>query len=149
MGDDTSIADSLLDVKLQKLKRLKELQAEIAKLNVGVEAYYNDPVGFARDCINWGDRELTSYQADVLQHLQDHHRVAVRAPHGTGKSAMSAITVLWFAITREASGTDWKAVTTAGAWRQLIRRIPEPSRFRDTSGKSDQLSVAGDPQVGR
>jgi hypothetical protein len=28
--------------------------------------------------------------------------------------------VLWFALTRDATGTDWKIVTTAGAWRQLI-----------------------------
>ncbi len=40
-----------------------------------------------------------------------------------GKSATSAITVLWFALTREASGRDWKAVTTAGAWRQLERYL--------------------------
>lgn len=136
MSDHLSIentAGSLMDIKLQKLKRLKELQAEMAKLNVGVDAYYDDPVGFARDCINWGGRELTEYQADVLQHLQDHRRVAVRAPHGTGKSAMSAMTVLWFAITREARGVDWKCVTTAGAWRQLINYLwPE---IRKWAGK--------------
>ncbi|WP_326768658.1 hypothetical protein OG978_32710 [Streptomyces sp. NBC_01591] len=33
---------------------------------------------------------------------------------------MSAITVLWFATTREAAGVDWKVVTTASAWRALV-----------------------------
>lgn len=27
--------------------------------------------------------------------------------------------MLWFALTRDAAGRDWKVVTTAGAWRQL------------------------------
>ena len=27
--------------------------------------------------------------------------------------------MLWFALTRDAAGIDWKCVTTAGAWRQL------------------------------
>lgn len=125
--------DSLQQLRLEKLRQLKALQAEAAKLNAGVDVFYNDPVGFARECINWGARELTVYQADVLQKLQDHRRVAVRAPHGTGKSAMSAITVLWFAITREAAGVDWKCVTTAGAWRQLINYLwPE---IRKWAGK--------------
>jgi len=32
-----------------------------------------------------------------------------------------AIAILWFALTRESAGRDWKCVTTAGAWRQLER----------------------------
>jgi hypothetical protein len=45
--------------------------------------------------------------------------LAVRGPHGLGKTTVNAIAVLWFALTRDAAGIDWKAATTAGAWRQL------------------------------
>ena len=119
---DTS--GSLLELKLERLRRLKELQDRAAQMNTGVAKYYDDPVGFAQDCINWGSYSLASYQADVLTDLQKHHRVAIRAPHGTGKSATSALTILWFATTREAMKIDWKVVTTAGAWRQLILHTP-------------------------
>lgn len=37
----------------------------------------------------------------------------------THNSAVAAITVLWFATTREAAGDDWKVITTASAWRHL------------------------------
>lgn len=41
----------------------------------------------------------------------------------THNSTTSAIAVLWFALTRDAVGRDWKCVTTAGAWRQLIQYL--------------------------
>lgn len=49
--------------------------------------------------------------------MQEQHRVSVRAPHGVGKSALSAMLVLWFALTHD--GEDWKVPTLASAWRQL------------------------------
>lgn len=86
----------------------------------GAVRYLNDPVGFARDCIDWpGGQGLTDYQIDVLALLQKHKRLAVRGPHGLGKTATNAIAVLWFAITREAARVDWKVPTTAGSWHQL------------------------------
>jgi hypothetical protein len=127
------VQNSLAQQKLEKLQRLRELQAELSKLNSGAAAYYNDPTGFARDCIFWGDKSLAPYQADIMDLLQEKKRVAVRAPRGTGKSATSALTVLWFAVTREASGVDWKVVTTAGSWNQLTNYLwPE---IRKWSGK--------------
>lgn len=122
--------NSLTQQKLEKLKRLRELQAEISKLNTGASAYYNDPVGFVRDCIYWGDKQLTPYQAMVLDLIKDNRRVAVRAPRGTGKSATAALAVLWFAVTREASCVDWKIVTTAGSWSQLTNYLwPEIKKW--------------------
>jgi hypothetical protein len=47
----------------------------------------------------------------------------VRGPHGLGKTALAAITILWFALTREAQGADWKCPTTASAWRQLTKYL--------------------------
>lgn len=112
---------SLEEAKLDQLKRLRQLRSEAAKVNRGVEKYYSDPVGFAKNCVDWrGHEGLTFYQEDILQSLQDKHRVSIRGPHGLGKSFTAAITILWFSLTREAAGVDWKAVTTAGAWRQLI-----------------------------
>lgn len=34
-------------------------------------------------------------------------------------TSVSALVILWFALTREATGCDWKCVATAGGWRQL------------------------------
>lgn len=82
--------------------------------------YMHDPVGWARDCIDWGDGDgLTPYQEDSLGALPTRRRVAVRGPHGLGKTGMAAVAVLWFATTREAAEIDWKVITTASAWRHL------------------------------
>jgi hypothetical protein len=103
-----------------RLRYLLELQRRSARIKQGVARYYNDPVGFASDCINWGDSDgLTEYQEEILSALPERKREAVRGPHGLGKSSLSAIAVLWFALTRDAAGVDWKVVTTAGSWHQL------------------------------
>lgn len=82
--------------------------------------YLYDPAGWARDVIDWrGEEGLTAYQDEVLDAIPVRKRVAVRGPHGLGKTAMSSIAVLWFATTREAAGYDWKILTTASAWRAL------------------------------
>lgn len=75
------------------------------------------PVAWAEDCLP-GVR-LTPYQAEVLDAIPREHRVAVRGPHGLGKSFKGALVVNWFATTRELAGTDWKIITTASAWRHL------------------------------
>lgn len=86
----------------------------------GVIRYHQDPVAFADHCIEWKPTEhLTDYQREVLAELVPRKRVAVRGPHGLGKTTEAAIAVLWFALTRDAAGTDWKIPTTASAWRQL------------------------------
>jgi hypothetical protein len=85
-----------------------------------LSTYYRDPVAFADDCITWKDGEgLTSYQRENLAAIVEHGRVAVRGPHGLGKTTEKAIAVLWFALTRDMAQVDWKVPTTASAWRQL------------------------------
>lgn len=42
-----------------------------------------------------------------------------RGPRGLGKTAVLALAILWFALTREAAGEAWKVPTTAGSWAQL------------------------------
>jgi hypothetical protein len=145
----TDTIDSLDVVKLERLRHLQQLQREAAKLKASVAQYYHDPVGFAQDCINWTSDGLTAYQQDILGLLSEKHRVSVRGPHGLGKSTTSAVTILWFALTRDAAGVDWKCVYTAGAWRQLINYLaPEIRKWaarikwekvRDTPFKGNEL----------
>lgn len=133
---------TLDEIKLQRLQYLQELQSKAAGLKKGVDQYLHDPVGFMRDCVDWGDEgRLTFYQEDILALLEEKRRVSVRGPHGLGKSAISALTVLWFAVTRDAAGVDWKVVTTAGAWRQLILRAPD-QMVGSTRETAYQLSMA-------
>lgn len=89
-----------------------------------VSRYHSHPAMFARECIDWrGGQGLTAYQADILDAVPREKRVAVRGPHGLGKTTLDAILVLWFAATRDQAGIDWKVATTAGAWRQLERYL--------------------------
>lgn len=82
--------------------------------------YAYDPVGFAQDCIIWPYGEsLTFYQAEAMLKVIERHRIAVRSPHGTGKTTSAALLCLWFALTRDAMGVDWKAPMMASNSRQL------------------------------
>lgn len=89
--------------------------------------YYNDPVGFAHDCIDWGGGPgLTPYQQEILNALVAQKRgntcrAAVRGPHTLGKTTTAAVAILWFALTRDdlPDKSDWKIITTASVSRQL------------------------------
>lgn len=83
------------------------------------QACWENPVKFAKEYVIWEDQKgLAPYQEEVLNSLVSRKRVCVRAPHGTGKSSLMAMAVLWFACTRDGV-TDWKIPTTASVWRQL------------------------------
>jgi hypothetical protein len=94
-----------------------------------VRRYAEDPVAFARECIIWPEGEgLADYQEEVLANLATYRRECVRGPHGLGKTAVAAILVHWFALTRD--GEDWKVLTTASAWRQLTAYLwPEINKW--------------------
>lgn len=90
--------------------------------------WWSSPVAWATDCLPSVD--LAAYQAEVLDALPVKRRVAVRGPHGLGKSFMGSVLVNWFATTRELKGVDWKIITTASAWRHLeIYLWPEIHRW--------------------
>lgn len=74
-----------------------------------------------RDCFTWPLGEgPADYQLQIISELPARRRIAVRAPHGTGKTSIAAWIVLWFALTRDGEeGRDWKIVSTASGWRQL------------------------------
>lgn len=81
-----------------------------------------DPRSFVCDCFIWREGECAApYQLNILDKLVEHKKVAVRGPHGIGKTAIAAWAILWFAITRD--GDDWKNPTTASAWRQLTHYL--------------------------
>lgn len=96
-----------------------------------LKTYRDDPIAFANDCIAWKDGEKpTPYQCEVMGRLLTEFRVAVRGPHSLGKSFTAAVLLHWFALTRDASGDDWKVPTLASAWRQLTKFLwPEVHKW--------------------
>lgn len=86
--------------------------------------YTNDPVAFIHDFVVFRPKlgepvGLAPYQEECLAELMPYKRVAIRGPHGLGKTSSTALAILWFALTREAEGDDWKIATTASKWIQL------------------------------
>jgi hypothetical protein len=82
-----------------------------------LERWWASPAAWAADCLSAVD--LAPYQREVLDALPVQRRVALRGPHGLGKTMQGSILVNWFAITRELRGVEWKVITTASVWRQL------------------------------
>lgn len=132
-----------------------------ATQTIPVLAFYDDPVGFVDEFVDFsgaagGTQEgLTVYQREIMDDLPKYGRMGVRGPHGLGKTTTNALTVLWFALTSEAAGKDWKCATTAGAWRQLEHYLwPEIRKWAgklrwdklgvpqwNTNGEMNQLSL--------
>jgi hypothetical protein len=103
--------------------------------------WLNSPVAWARDCLPGVD--LALYQEEVLDALPVQRRVAVRGPHGLGKSFKGAILVNWFATTRDLLGLDWKIITTASAWRHLeVYLWPEIHKW---AGRIDFATLGRSP----
>jgi hypothetical protein len=93
--------------------------------------YHDDPVAFVHDIIEWPEGQgPTEYQDEILARLHDRKRLAVRGPHGLGKTTDASLAVLWFALTRDDAGEDWKIPTTASAWVQLTHYLwPEIDKW--------------------
>lgn len=90
--------------------------------DTGVLQYYDDPEGFVLNCIRWKPgQKPTKYQLRNMRELVVKKRIAVKGPHGLGKTTTNAWLILWFALTRDAKGENWKVPTTASAWRQLTK----------------------------
>lgn len=117
--------------QLEDLLRLQLLRKRAGRIADPMVAYYHRPSDFARECIHWPPgRSLAPYQADTMDLLAEHHRMSLRSLRGAGKSTTAALIVLWFAITRDAAGDDWKIITTAGSWGQLINYLwPEIKKW--------------------
>lgn len=121
---------------LKRANRLRDLRAELDRIQEPVLAYYDDFPAFARECVNWGPGEgIYPYQADIGDLLVQHHRASLRSLRGAGKSMVAALIIWWFALTRDAAAQDWKIPTTASSWNQLTNYLwPE---IRKWGGKLD------------
>ena len=111
--------------KLARLRELQRLQTEQTRRAAArsydlAARYLYDPAAWARDVVVWpAGSALTDYQEETLEQLPRRRRVALRGPHGLGKSTTAAIAVWWLATTRDACRIDWKVITTASAWRPV------------------------------
>ena len=97
-------------------ERLRKMPAPPRPSHSFIAQYRDDPVAFRHDII-LNEKEVP-YQDEVLAELYARRRVAVRSPHGAGKTTVAAWAVLWFMLTRP---DDTKIPTTASAWRQLSK----------------------------
>ena len=104
------MADDFLDL----------LSEDLEPAQTGVRLYHDNPAGFVKHCIKWKPGEAPAkYQLGNVDLLAKRKRIVVRAPRRAGKTASNAMTILWFALTRDAAGEDWMIVVTAAVFRQL------------------------------
>lgn len=114
------VAPSADLVELISLQVLRQQEGKARRLSKGAADYVNDPLGFIDKYVRFpGKQQLAEYQREIIGSIPGHQRAAVRGPRGLGKSTTAALVILWFALTRDAAGIDWKVMTTAGSWAQL------------------------------
>lgn len=95
-------------------------QAEQDTALRAIAGFLYDPAGWVAEYVEFPvGQQLTAYQSEALTAVPRKRRIALRGPHALGKTTIAALVVLWFAVTREAAGIDWKIITTAGVHRQL------------------------------
>lgn len=112
------------------LSRIRDnLGNTISSMGHHSKGYYHSPEGickFVREIIG---ATPTPYQEEILFHFVQDKRVAVRAPHGVGKSCLSSWAVGWLMGTTPPD-VDVKVITTAGSWRQLTHFLwPEITKW--------------------
>lgn len=78
-----------------------------------MKKFRDEPTAFVRGILQASPDD---WQAEALNALTNHKRIAVRSGHGVGKSCMQAWAALWFLFTRPYC----KIVTTAPTMRQLF-----------------------------
>ena len=96
------------------------------------EKYRENLGGFVRDCFSWDENEgPTFYQIEILDELLQYKRIAIRGPHGLGKTALAAWALLWFCLTRDGDEKkDFKVACSASNWRQLCKYLfPEVHKW--------------------
>lgn len=110
-------------------KRIESNGLQKSKYEIFQDRYRFDPAGFIRDCVDWGTGKPTAYQEEIASSIPIHKRVSVRAPHGSGKTGLVGLLVLWYALVMD-GWTDWKIPITASAWRQLSKfAMPEVHKW--------------------
>lgn len=92
------------------------IQQAAQRQTASQRAQYRSEAGIVRFVKEKLHVDPAPYQERILQALVRHKKVAVRGPHGLGKTAIASWVVLWALY---AFNTDVKVPTTASAWRQL------------------------------
>ena len=139
-GPQYTDAPTLAIQELLDLLRLQQLANKARAPERTCARYIDDPLGFVDNCVAFpaprragkGAKPigLASYQREIMASLPEKHRVAVRGPRGLGKSTTASLILLWFALTRDTAGVDWKVVTTAGSWSQITSYLwPEIKKW--------------------
>lgn len=95
--------------------------------------YAHDRIAFVYDCLPALGRTLAEYQEEILGYFDEGaRRVAVRGPHGLGKTALASVLTHHSVLT---AMSDCKVPTTASAWRQLEKylwpEIKKTNKFLD------------------
>lgn len=83
--------------------------------------YRDDRVAFAYDCLPQLRATFALYQEEILSYFDEgYRRVAVRGPHGLGKTLVAAILTHHLLLTTK---EDAKVPTLASVWRQLDKYL--------------------------
>lgn len=103
------------------LNRAVELAQKRIADQKRAEAYFNDPVAWARDIAGI---HLWSKQREAAQAVMDNKNVAIKAGHGVGKSLWIAVIICWWIDTRApdvfvASTAPSQAQIGAIVWREI------------------------------
>lgn len=93
-------------------------------LEICQQRYFNDPNGFAEEVI--GITLSETQQRPALMALANGKRnVAIKSGHGTGKSCLEAIAILWFLCTR----VNARVIITAPSSNQLYNTMMSEVRL--------------------
>ena len=105
--------------------------------------YSRDRIAFVHDCLPAFAKTIAPYQEEMLGWLDEgKNRIAIRGPHGLGKTALASIIVHHAILTAQ---TDCKVPTTASAWRQLEKYLwPE---IRKAARYLDWTIIGRDPYI--
>ncbi len=119
--EDAGDLAGLEHIELDLKTKLLGIEEKLAKARgKGAAAMLHDPLAFVGTYVRFPPGGgLADYQQDIIGGFPQAGRLAVRGPRGLGKSMTASLLVLWFAVTRDAAGIDWKIMTTAGSWHQL------------------------------
>lgn len=110
--------EAMMEEAYKQAKRI--YQNKTSKYRKFQEQYRDDRVAFAHDIIE--GLEFTPYQDEIADRFNVVDRMAVRGPHGLGKTTEAAVLLLHFALVHDGE-SDWKVPTTASAWRQLTKYL--------------------------
>lgn len=108
------MAEAILSIREEFYRAVEERITPAKDLYFGEDGI----VKFVRDilCVE----NIAPYQEEILRAFVRERRIAVRGPHGLGKTALASWCIFWLMIVFE---TDVKVVTTASAWRQLEKYL--------------------------